>query len=105
MTSSEPIRDEPSTGNSTQGTASTASIRHKDDRATMSTLKRDHTGERKSHGGEPKKSYPQKSSKAAVRNEYTPMFEYFRNELDQHHERRERITKASRDVTALSKKM
>jgi pyruvate/2-oxoacid:ferredoxin oxidoreductase beta subunit len=69
----------------------------------MSTFKRDHTGEKKSHDGGPKKSYAQKS--AAVRNEYTPMFEYFRNELDQHHERRERITKASRDVTALSKKM
>jgi hypothetical protein len=71
----------------------------------MSTFKRDHTGEKKLQDGGPKKSYAQKSPKAAVRNEYTPMFEHFRNELDQHHERRERITKASRDVTALSKKM
>lgn len=40
-----------------------------------------------------------------VRNEYTPMFEHFRDELDEHHDRRERLVKASRDVTALSKKM
>jgi hypothetical protein len=34
-----------------------------------------------------------------------PMFEVFRNELDEHHDRRERIIKASRDITAASKKM
>lgn len=33
------------------------------------------------------------------------MFESFRTELDEHHDRRERIIKASRDITALSKKM
>ncbi|KAJ5929857.1 hypothetical protein N7454_006807 [Penicillium verhagenii] len=33
------------------------------------------------------------------------LFEGFRNELDQHHDRRERIIKVSRDITALSKKM
>jgi len=43
--------------------------------------------------------------KNVVRNAYTPMFERFRDELDEHHDRRERIVKASRDVTALSKKM
>ena len=32
-------------------------------------------------------------------------FETFREELDIHHDRRERIVKASRDVTAASKKM
>lgn len=36
---------------------------------------------------------------------FVPMFETFRDELDQHHDRRERIIKASRDITALSKKM
>lgn len=36
---------------------------------------------------------------------FMPMFEQFRKELDEHHERRERIIKASRDVTAASKKM
>ncbi|MCJ1279051.1 hypothetical protein MMC21_006873 [Puttea exsequens] len=33
------------------------------------------------------------------------MFEVFRSELDAHQERRERVIKASRDITALSKKM
>jgi hypothetical protein len=36
---------------------------------------------------------------------FMPMFQLFREELDQHHDRRERIAKASRDITALSKKM
>lgn len=36
---------------------------------------------------------------------YMSMFEGFRNELDEHHDRRERIIKASRDITAASKKM
>jgi len=36
---------------------------------------------------------------------FMPMFESFRNELDEHHDRRECIIKASRDITALSKKM
>ncbi|KAL4935760.1 hypothetical protein BDV06DRAFT_206316 [Aspergillus oleicola] len=33
------------------------------------------------------------------------MFEGFRDELDQHHDRRERLIKISRDITALSKKI
>ncbi|GFF37052.1 beta-mannosidase B [Aspergillus lentulus] len=33
------------------------------------------------------------------------MFETFRDELDQHHDRRERVIKISRDITALSKKI
>jgi hypothetical protein len=36
---------------------------------------------------------------------YIPIFEDFRSELDEHHDRRERIIKASRDITAQSKKM
>ena len=36
---------------------------------------------------------------------YVPMFEGFRAELDEHHDRRERVIRISRDVTALSKKM
>ncbi|KAL8900213.1 MAG: hypothetical protein Q9207_005793 [Kuettlingeria erythrocarpa] len=36
---------------------------------------------------------------------FMPMFEVFRDELDEHHDRRERIIKASRDITALSKKI
>ncbi|RMD40190.1 hypothetical protein DV735_g4938, partial [Chaetothyriales sp. CBS 134920] len=34
-----------------------------------------------------------------------PMFEQFRAELDAHHDRRERVIKASRDITAQSKKI
>ena len=33
------------------------------------------------------------------------MFETFCGELDEHHDHRERIIKASRDITALSMKM
>lgn len=40
-----------------------------------------------------------------VASPFMPMFEVFRNELDEHHDRRERIIKGSRDITALSKKM
>lgn len=58
----------------------------------MSGQKRDFTGKVKNHA-------------PRVRNEFTPMFEKFRDELDEHHDRRERIIKASRDITALSKKM
>lgn len=36
---------------------------------------------------------------------YIGLFEHFRAELDEHHDRRERIIKASRDITAASKKM
>lgn len=36
---------------------------------------------------------------------FVAMFEGFRAELDEHHDRRERIIKASRDITAASKKM
>jgi len=36
---------------------------------------------------------------------FMSMFESFRTELDEHHDRRERVIKASRDITAASKKM
>ena len=36
---------------------------------------------------------------------YGMMFEGFRKELDEHHDRRERVIKASKDITAYSKKM
>ena len=36
---------------------------------------------------------------------FMAMFVGFREELDQHHDRREHIVKVSRDITALSKKM
>jgi len=53
---------------------------------------------KRSHDGAEKE---QKSSTSP----FTPMFEFFRTELDQHHDRRERVIKGSRDITALSKKM
>ncbi|KAK5014861.1 hypothetical protein LTR60_003150, partial [Cryomyces antarcticus] len=36
---------------------------------------------------------------------FLSMFETFRAELDEHHDRRERVIKASRDITAASKKI
>ena len=36
---------------------------------------------------------------------FLPMFEQFRSELDEHYDRRERIIKASRDITAAAKKI
>lgn len=68
----------------------------------MSGNKRDRNGRTKGHHDEPKRGAP---LKPVSRNEYTSMFEHFRDELDEHHDRRERIVKASRDITALSKKM
>ena len=41
----------------------------------------------------------------AMQSAALPIFETFRDELDEHHDRRERIIKTSRDITALSKKM
>lgn len=46
-----------------------------------------------------------KAAQEAPRGRFSDMFEGFRDELDEHYDRRERIIKASRDVTALSKKM
>ncbi|KAM0255097.1 hypothetical protein ACHAQJ_006101 [Trichoderma viride] len=46
-----------------------------------------------------------KSTQDVPRGRFHAMFENFRDELDEHHDRRERIIKASRDVTAQSKKM
>ncbi|KAK4153338.1 Translin family-domain-containing protein [Chaetomidium leptoderma] len=65
----------------------------------MSGFKRDWSGNAKRRDG------PKPAQKPVVRNAYTPMFEQLRNELDEHHDRRERIVKASRDITALSKKI
>ena len=66
----------------------------------MQGTKRDRHGNKRA--SEQRKAPPPRD---VIRNAYTPMFEAFRDELDEHHDRRERIVKASRDVTALSKKM
>ncbi|RYP63012.1 hypothetical protein DL771_009467 [Monosporascus sp. 5C6A] len=62
----------------------------------MGGVKRDHEGKEK-----------EKKDKArdVPRNAYTSMFEAFRDELDEHHDRRMKVQKVSRDVTALSKKI
>lgn len=65
----------------------------------MSGFKRDWSGNAKRRDG------PKPAQKQVARNAYTPMFEGLRDQLDEHHDRRERIVKASRDITALSKKM
>ncbi|KAI0178524.1 Translin [Hypoxylon sp. FL1284] len=60
-------------------------------------VKRDYQGKEKMADNKPVRDMP--------RNAYTPMFESFRTELDEHHDRRMKIGKVSRDVTALSKKI
>lgn len=67
---------------------------------TMPAQKRDYNGKAK-----PKDASSTAPKVVAARNDFTPVFEWFRDELDEHHDRRERIVKASRDITALSKKM
>ncbi|KAI1940481.1 hypothetical protein LOZ58_003268 [Ophidiomyces ophidiicola] len=50
----------------------------------------------------------QENTDMATLEQQTPiisLFSYFRTELEQHHDRRERVIKASRDITALSKKI
>lgn len=64
----------------------------------IQTVRRDMAGIKRSHDGKP-------NNETSVISPFMPMFEIFRNELDEHHDRRERIIKASRDITALSKKM
>ncbi|KAI0473584.1 Translin [Xylariaceae sp. FL0804] len=60
----------------------------------MGGVKRDYHGKEK-----------MQTVRDAPRNQYTSMFEAFRDELDEHHDRRMRIGKVSRDVTALAKKV
>ncbi|KAK5461313.1 hypothetical protein LTS15_003376 [Exophiala xenobiotica] len=56
-------------------------------------------GQKRSHDGINVDQQPSNSSP------FVPMFETFRTQLDEHHDRRERIIKVSRDVTAQSKKI
>ena len=60
--------------------------------ATMAGVKRSREG-------------PKAQSKTGADSPYISIFETFRAELDEHHDRREKIIKASRDMTASSKKM
>jgi hypothetical protein len=61
-------------------------------------------GTKRDHDGNARQD-KQKKGLNAPRGRFHDMFEGFRDELDEHHDRRERIIKASRDITALSKKM
>ncbi|KAI1341171.1 Translin [Xylariaceae sp. FL0016] len=60
-------------------------------------------GVKRDHQGKEKKQWPPREP--APRNAYTSMFENFRDELDEHHDRRQKTGTVSRDVTALSKKI
>ncbi len=66
----------------------------------MSSLSIQMPGVKRHHDGAEKAQ--EKDVKASP---FMPMFEAFRDELDEHHDRRERIIKTSRDITAASKKM
>ena len=70
----------------------------KREKSSMGGVKRDYQGKEKTREA-------QQQQLQHPRNAYTPMFEHFRDELDVHHDRRMKIQKVSRDVTALSKKM
>jgi len=59
--------------------------------------------EKRKHSAMANQDTPQPPSSSS--SPFLPMFETFRAELDEHHDRRERIIKASRDITAASKKM
>lgn len=53
----------------------------------------------------PKRTYDDMKDQTTALSPFMPMFEVFRAELDEHHARREKVIKASRDITAASKKM
>lgn len=63
----------------------------------------DMPGIKRQHDGTSKEKSEEKSGGST--SPFMPMFEGFRAELDEHHDRRERIIKAGRDITAGSKKM
>jgi hypothetical protein len=65
-----------------------------------------HHDRRHNHHDKPRERDAAKTAELyASTNPFMPMFLTFRKELDEHHDRRERVIKASRDITALSKKM
>ncbi|KAL3427461.1 translin family protein [Phlyctema vagabunda] len=70
-----------------------------DSQAALSERPRAMVGVKRQHDGAEKKESKSNASP------FMPMFESFRDELDEHHDRRERIIKASRDITAASKKI
>jgi hypothetical protein len=85
---------------SNQNNGNTPTVADKQGSTIMSGFKRDRQGNAKRQEG-----FSKPATKQIERNALTPMFEKLRDELDAHHDRRDRIGKASRDITALSKKM
>lgn len=71
----------------------------------MSIPTREMPGVKRHHDGAEKERKEQDDAGEVKTSPFMPMFENFRDELDEHHDRRERIIKASRDITAASKKM
>lgn len=65
-------------------------------------VKRNHAADM---SGRPPKTQKQGPSAEQSNSPFIPLFETFRAELDEHHARREDIIKASRDITAASKKI
>lgn len=63
------------------------------------------TGTKRSHNGNPVQNTLAEPTMTDSSSRVVSMFETFRDELDEHYDRRERIIKTSRDITALSKKM
>lgn len=70
----------------------------------MSGIKRQHDGTSKEKSERKSEGKSEEKATASI-SPFMPMFEGFRAELDEHHDRRERIIKAGRDITAGSKKM
>lgn len=63
-------------------------------------------GTKRSHDGIPVQNSPATMPEPNPQSsQIVSIFETFRDELDEHYDRRERIIKTSRDITALSKKM
>ncbi|KAJ5096427.1 hypothetical protein NUU61_005783 [Penicillium alfredii] len=66
-------------------------------------------GTKRSWEGQPLGLHPKSDATMSAHDSTGPsvqsIFETFRDELDEHHDRRERIIKTSRDITALSKKV
>lgn len=69
------------------------------------SLKRTHDGQMADRKDKKEQSGGPGEAGAAPESPFVPMFRNFRADLDEHTDRRERIVKASRDVTAASKKM
>lgn len=62
------------------------------------------SGTKRDRDGNKRQAPEKANAPQGPRGMFHDMFEGFRDELDEHHDRRERIIKVSRDVTALSKK-